>query len=187
MSLKKSSLLVLLTLFIVFFTSMSANFWLLNRSNQSLDAVNKEIRVVLSIIDPINHSRTLRVRLMEYMKTLETSQNLQSKDTLDAAKSVIAKADMAFQAYLNAPKLPGENAVADAYRKTYLAYREQGIQPCLTPLKRIINNALMSKLPLLPVWIGNMKLNSIRCWRSMKPMRKRSTKMRKAISALALA
>lgn len=131
MSLKKSSFLVLLTLFIVFFTSMSANFWLLNRSNQSLDAVNKEIRVVLSIIDPINHSRTLRVRLMEYMKTLETSQNLQSKDTLDAAKSVIAKADAAFQAYLNAPKLPGENAVADAYRKTYLAYREQGIQPLL--------------------------------------------------------
>ncbi|WP_147197736.1 methyl-accepting chemotaxis protein [Pantoea sp. MBD-2R] len=130
MSLKKSSLLVLSFLFIIFFASMIANVWLLTRSNQSLDAVNKEIRVVLSIIDPINHSRTLRVRVMEYMKTMEDG-NLQSKPTMDGLNEVMGKADKAFQAYLAAPKLANEAALADAYRNTYLAYRQQGIDPMI--------------------------------------------------------
>jgi methyl-accepting chemotaxis protein-3 (ribose and galactose sensor receptor) len=37
--------------------------------------VNKEIQVVLSIIDPINHSRTLRVRVMEYVKMVEAGDS----------------------------------------------------------------------------------------------------------------
>ena len=130
MSLKKSSLLVLSFLFIIFFTSMIANVWLLTRSNQSLDSVNKEIRVVLSIIDPINHSRTLRVRVMEYMKAMEDG-NLQSAPTMDGLNEVMVKADKAYRAYLDAPKLAGEAALADAYRTTYLAYREQGIEPMI--------------------------------------------------------
>lgn len=130
MSLKKSSLLVLSFLFIIFFASMIASLWLLTRSNQSLDSVNKEIRVVLSIIDPINHSRTLRVRVMEYMKTMEDG-NLNAKPTTDGLNEVMSKADKAFQTYLAAPKLAGEAALADAYRKTYLTYRQQGIEPMI--------------------------------------------------------
>ncbi|MEJ1269120.1 hypothetical protein WDV93_25785 [Pantoea ananatis] len=81
-----------------FLISISVSIWLLARSNASLNAVNKEIRVVLSVIDPINHSRTLRVRLMEYMKEIE-NDGPQGGYSLDSVKSVAAKADAAFQAY----------------------------------------------------------------------------------------
>lgn len=100
MSLKKSSLLVLVILFALFFTSMLSNVWLLIRSNHSLDDVNKEIRVVLSIIDPINHSRTSRVRVMEYMKEIENGDGQQSKSALDRVTEVIGKADAAFRRIL---------------------------------------------------------------------------------------
>ncbi|WP_405422935.1 methyl-accepting chemotaxis protein [Pantoea stewartii] len=130
MSLKKSSLLVLSFLLILFLISISVSIWLLARSNASLNAVNKEIRVVLSVIDPINHSRTLRVRLMEYMKETENG-GPQGAASLDSVKSVAAKADAAFQAYLNAPRIPGEEAEAERYRQAYLAYRDQGIQPLI--------------------------------------------------------
>ena len=71
MTIKRSSLLILITLLGIFMVSSVTNARLFVRSNNSLDSVNKEIRVVLSIIDPINHSRNLRVHLMEYMKQLE--------------------------------------------------------------------------------------------------------------------
>ncbi|HBV39173.1 MAG TPA: methyl-accepting chemotaxis protein, partial [Erwinia sp.] len=147
MSLKRSSLLVLLFLFIIFFTSMIANVWLLTRSNTSLDAVNKEIRVVLSIIDPINHSRTLRVRLMEYMKTMENSGNLQSEQTMAGLNEVLGKADKAFQAYLAAPKLEGEAGLADEYRTTYETYRHQGIDPLLELAKINDQAGFKAQLP----------------------------------------
>ncbi len=130
MSLKKSSLFVMFVLFVLFFTSVIVSIWLLSRSNQSLNTVNKEIRVVLSIIDPINHSRTLRVRVMEYMKEME-SNDLRTKATLDGVKLAAEKADAAFQAYIDAPELAGETADKNAYRKAYLAYRQQAIQPLL--------------------------------------------------------
>ncbi|WP_458038888.1 methyl-accepting chemotaxis protein [Pantoea ananatis] len=130
MSLKKSSLLVLSFLLILFLISISVSIWLLARSNASLNAVNKEIRVVLSVIDPINHSRTLRVRLMEYMKEIE-NDGTKGGYSLDSVKSVAAKADAAFQAYLSAPRIPGEEADADRYRQAYLAYRDRGIQPLI--------------------------------------------------------
>ncbi|RRZ95498.1 methyl-accepting chemotaxis protein [Erwinia sp. 198] len=147
MSLKRSSLLVLLFLFIIFFTSMIANVWLLTRSNTSLDAVNKEIRVVLSIIDPINHSRTLRVRLMENMKTMENSGNLQSEQTISGLNEVLGKADKAFQAYLAAPKLDGEASLADEYRTTYETYRRQGIDPLLDAAKTNDQARFKAQLP----------------------------------------
>ncbi len=53
MSLKKSSLLVFSLMIILFLTSVAVSIWLLVRSNESLNAVNKEIRVVLSVIDPM--------------------------------------------------------------------------------------------------------------------------------------
>ncbi|MFH8135937.1 methyl-accepting chemotaxis protein [Pantoea osteomyelitidis] len=131
MSLKKSSLFVLAILFIIFFAGTMSSVWLLTRSNQSLDSVNKEIRVVLSIIDPINHSRTLRVRVMEYMKAMENGNAEQTAPSLAGVKAVAEKADAAFQAYLNAPKQPGEAPLADAYRTAWLAYRQQGLQPLI--------------------------------------------------------
>ncbi|GEN29319.1 methyl-accepting chemotaxis protein [Halovibrio variabilis] len=86
--------------------------------------------MVLSIIDPINHSRTLRVRLMEYMNTVESS-NLESASTLNDLRETVDKMDGAFQAYLDAPRLDGEAALTDAYQSTYLAYRDRGIEPLI--------------------------------------------------------
>ena len=71
MSLKKSSLIILFSLLFFFVASTITSVGLIIKSNTSLDNVNKEIQVVLSIIDPINHSRTLRVRVMEYVKMVE--------------------------------------------------------------------------------------------------------------------
>ncbi|AWP32802.1 methyl-accepting chemotaxis protein [Pantoea eucalypti] len=130
MSLKKSSLMIFSFLLALFLTSVAISTWLLIQSNHSLNAVNKEIRVVLSVIDPINHSRTLRVRLMEYMKEIEGS-DANNPATLDSVRTVAGKADAAFQAYMNAPRLPGEEAEADAYSQAYLAYRQQGLQPLI--------------------------------------------------------
>ncbi|HKN04338.1 MAG TPA: methyl-accepting chemotaxis protein, partial [Buttiauxella sp.] len=62
MSVRRFSILVFSTLLIIFLVSTASNIWSLTRSNQSLDNVNREINVVLSVIDPINHSRTMRVR-----------------------------------------------------------------------------------------------------------------------------
>ncbi|MFD3246543.1 methyl-accepting chemotaxis protein [Rahnella aquatilis] len=147
MSLKKSSLLVLVILFALFFTSMLSNVWLLTRSNHSLDDVNKEIRVVLSIIDPINHSRTSRVRVMEYMKEIENGDGQQSKPALDGVIEVVGKADAAFQAYLDAPKLPGESGLAGEYRNTYQEYRQNGIQPLIEAAKAGDQIAFKAQIP----------------------------------------
>jgi len=147
MSLKKSSLLVLVILFALFFTSMLSNVWLLIRSNHSLDDVNKEIRVVLSIIDPINHSRTSRVRVMEYMKEIENGDGQQSKSALDGVTEVIGKADAAFQTYLDVPKLPGESELADEYRNTYQDYRQNGIQPLIDAAKSGDQVAFKARIP----------------------------------------
>ena len=98
MSLKKSSLAILLALLFFFVASAATNVWLAIKSNDSLDNVNKEIQVVLSIIDPINHSRTLRVRVMEYMKQVESGDTAGLAEKLDSVKLALTKADGAFAA-----------------------------------------------------------------------------------------
>ncbi|CAK9884949.1 MAG: Methyl-accepting chemotaxis protein III [Candidatus Erwinia impunctatus] len=132
MSLKRSSLLALCLLFVLFVTSTLVNIWLLTRSNGSLNDVNKEIRVVLSIIDPINHSRTLRVRAMEYMKEMDGSITLSSRPTLDGVFTVMKKADAAFEAYRQAPRIAGEAELEAKYIQAYQAYRDQGLRPLIT-------------------------------------------------------
>ncbi len=67
MTVRLFSFITLGALIVIFLASSASNLWSLTRSNQALDDVNKEIRVVLSVVDPINHSRTVRVRLMEAM------------------------------------------------------------------------------------------------------------------------
>ncbi len=120
MSLKKSSLIIFSFLLALFLTSVAISTWLLVQSNHSLNAVNKEIRVVLSVIDPINHSRTLRVRLMEYMKSIEGSE-ANNPATLDSVRTGAGNADAAFEAYMHEPRLLGEQAEAETYRQDYQA------------------------------------------------------------------
>lgn len=86
MSLKKSSLIVFFSLLFFFIASTLTSVGLIIKSNNSLDNVNKEIQVVLSIIDPINHSRTLRVRVMEYVKMVEAGASADESAKLAAVK-----------------------------------------------------------------------------------------------------
>ncbi|TBW09720.1 HAMP domain-containing protein [Azotobacter chroococcum subsp. isscasi] len=131
MSIRRFSLIVFSLLLFIFLASTVSNIWFLTRSNQSLDNVNKEIRVVLSVIDPINHSRTMRVRAMESMQSQTQGDAQKAQQSRETAKAVLAKADAAFAQYLEAPKQPGEAALADTYRHTWQAYLEQGLRPLL--------------------------------------------------------
>lgn len=135
MSVRRFSILVFSTLLIIFLVSTASNIWSLTRSNQSLDNVNREIRVVLSVIDPINHSRTMRVRAMEALEEHEQGLSEQGNTALTGAQGVLVKANSAFQAYLDAPKQPGEQVLSDAYQSAFVNYREQGLQPLLDAVK----------------------------------------------------
>lgn len=130
MSLKKSSLIILFSLLFFFVGSMATSVGLIIKSNNSLDNVNKEIQVVLSIIDPINHSRTLRVRVMEYVK-MGAGDSTDQSAKLASVKEALTKADNAFSAFMAAPRLTDEAPLARAYQNAWQNYRNQGLVPLI--------------------------------------------------------
>ena len=131
MSLKKSSLIVLFSLLFFFVVSTVTSVGLIIKSNNSLDNVNKEIQVVLSIIDPINHSRTLRVRVMEYVKMVEAGNSADGAAKLTAVKEALTKADHAFAAFMASPRLTDEAPLVTAYQDAWQNYRNQGLAPLI--------------------------------------------------------
>ena len=135
MSVRRFSLLVFGLLLSIFLISSASNLWSLTRSNDSLDNVNKEIRVVLSVIDPINHSRTLRVRLMEAMINASLGDSQKTQASLESANEVMQKASSAFNNYLAAPRVAGENALATPYRQAWQNYVDNGLRPLMDAAK----------------------------------------------------
>ena len=131
MSLKKSSLIVFFSLLFFFIASTLTSVGLIIKSNNSLDNVNKEIQVVLSIIDPINHSRTLRVRVMEYVKMVEAGASADESAKLAAVKEALTKADRAFTAFMASPRLTDEAPLVSAYQDAWQNYRNQGLAPLI--------------------------------------------------------
>ena len=131
MSLKKSSLIVLFSLLFFFVISTVTSVGIIIKSNNSLDNVNKEIQVVLSIIDPINHSRTLRVRVMEYVKMVEEGNAADGAAKLTAVKEALTKADHAFAAFMASPRLSDEAPLVTAYQDAWQNYRNQGLAPLI--------------------------------------------------------
>ncbi|MCU6219652.1 Tar ligand binding domain-containing protein [Enterobacter cloacae] len=131
MSLKKSSLIVFFSLLFFFIASTLTSVGLIIKSNNSLDNVNKEIQVVLSIIDPINHSRTLRVRVMEYVKMVEAGASADESAKLTAVKEALTKADRAFAAFMASPRLTDEAPLVSAYQDAWQNYRNQGLAPLI--------------------------------------------------------
>ncbi|HBI10929.1 MAG TPA: methyl-accepting chemotaxis protein, partial [Franconibacter pulveris] len=128
--------MVFSALVIIFLASTLSNLHSLIRSNQSLDSVNKEIRVVLSVIDPINHSRTLRVRAMEARRSQAVGESQHARQSLESAREVLGKADAAFNKYLSAPKQAGEATLVETYRRNWQTYRDQGLRPLLDAVAR---------------------------------------------------
>ena len=141
MSVRRFSFIVFSALIIIFLASTLSNLHSLIRSNQSLDSVNKEIRVVLSVIDPINHSRTLRVRAMEAMRSQAVGESQQARQSLESAREVLGKADGAFNKYLSAPKQAGEATLVESYRRNWQTYRDQGLRPLLDAVARNDNTS----------------------------------------------
>ncbi|AZI89087.1 MULTISPECIES: methyl-accepting chemotaxis protein [Kosakonia] len=135
MSVRRFSLLVFGLLLSIFLISSASNLWSLTRSNDSLDNVNKEIRVVLSVIDPINHSRTLRVRLMEAMINASLGDSQKTQASLESANEVMQKASAAFNNYLAAPRVAGEDALATPYRQAWQNYVDNGLRPLMDAAK----------------------------------------------------
>ena len=135
MSVRRFSLLVFGLLLSIFLISSASNLWSLTRSNDSLDNVNKEIRVVLSVIDPINHSRTLRVRLMEAMINASLGDSQKTQASLESANEVMQKASAAFNNYLAAPRVAGEDALATPYRRAWQNYVDNGLRPLMDAAK----------------------------------------------------
>lgn len=135
MSVRRFSLLVFGLLLSIFLISSASNLWSLTRSNDSLDNVNKEIRVVLSVIDPINHSRTLRVRLMEAMINASLGDSQKTQASLESANEVMQKASAAFNNYLAAPRVVGEDALATPYRQAWQNYVDNGLRPLMDAAK----------------------------------------------------
>ncbi|AMO48241.1 methyl-accepting chemotaxis protein [Kosakonia oryzendophytica] len=131
MSVRRFSFLVFGLLLCIFLVSSASNLWSLTRSNQSLDNVNKEIRVVLSVIDPINHSRTLRVRLMEAMINASLGDKQKTQASLESAKAVMQKATDAFNNYQAAPPVAGEEALSAPYRRAWQTYVDEGLRPLM--------------------------------------------------------
>ncbi|WP_105605538.1 methyl-accepting chemotaxis protein [Cronobacter sakazakii] len=136
MSVRRFSFLVFSLLLFIFLVSTVSNLWSLTRSNQSLDNVNKEIRVVLSVIDPINHSRTLRVRLMEAMINASLGDTQKTQASLETANKVMQKAIAAFNNYKAAPAVEGEEALAAPYRQAWQAYVDDGLRPLMDAASR---------------------------------------------------
>ncbi|QHM72752.1 methyl-accepting chemotaxis protein [Mixta intestinalis] len=135
MTIRRCSLFILFTLLAIFLISSLTNAWLFVRSNNSLDSVNKEIRVVLAIIDPINHSRNLRVHLMEYMKLLEQGNVEEANARMSGVDELMHKMDDAFTTYMQAPRLTNEEAALDNYRNAWLIYKQQGIEPLIAAVR----------------------------------------------------
>lgn len=131
MSLKKSSLIILFSLLFFFVVSTITSVGLIIKSNNSLDNVNKEIQVVLSIIDPINHSRTLRVRVMEYVKMVESGDASDPSGKLATVKEALTKADNAFATFLASPRLQDESELILAYQEAWQNYRNHGLEPLI--------------------------------------------------------
>lgn len=109
----------------------------LNRSNTSLNGMNQEVGVILSVIDPIIHSRTFQVHLSHYVYERNSGAGEQRiAEYLAQAKAVLAKADAAFDNFSATALLADEKDLRERYRASYLALRQQGLQPLLVAAER---------------------------------------------------
>jgi methyl-accepting chemotaxis protein-3 (ribose and galactose sensor receptor) len=131
MKIRHRALVVLTILALLFAVGIASSTWFLLQSNQSLSNVRKEIRVVLAVIDPINHSRTMRVRLAQAMANQHAGSADVARTAIDAAQEALTKSKQAFQDYVQNPKLEGEAALADAYATKYQAYLDDALLPMM--------------------------------------------------------
>lgn len=135
MSVKRLSLLTFLLLLFLFVTCIALAAWSQLRNEDALSDVNHEIRVVLSVVDPINHSRTMRVRLDESLTYHKQGNEAAAISALDAAKEALEKADSAFTSYMSHSKEPDEQPLTNAYNEAWQSYRAEGLEQLLEAVR----------------------------------------------------
>ncbi|WP_321912004.1 methyl-accepting chemotaxis protein [Burkholderia cepacia] len=131
MTIRYRALAVLGLLAAVFLAGTLSSSWFLLQSNNALTNVQREIRVVLSVIDPINHSRTMRVFLSQSMMARDAGRMDEAKTALGNAQSALDKSQRVFQSYMDREKQPEEKQLADMFRNTYQMYLNQGLLPMM--------------------------------------------------------
>ncbi|GAB3410446.1 methyl-accepting chemotaxis protein [Erwinia aphidicola] len=137
MSLRKYMLIGLGIFLLTALMSTLSGLHNLNRSNTSLNGMNQEVGVILSVIDPIIHSRTFQVHLSHYVYERNSGAGEQRiAEYLAQAKAVLAKADAAFDNFSATALLADEKDLRARYRASYLALRQQGLQPLLAAAER---------------------------------------------------
>ncbi|MGI4861781.1 MAG: methyl-accepting chemotaxis protein [Janthinobacterium lividum] len=134
MSIRRAAYWVVCCLAALFFVTAASSSYFLRKSNNSLDDVNREIRVVLSIVDAINHSRTMRVQLAQYMADQQQSSSVGAADkttALQDAQRAMTSSEQAFSAYMALPKFPEEMPLATAFKEQYRAYADNALAPLM--------------------------------------------------------
>ncbi|MCK8339602.1 hypothetical protein LXA48_18285, partial [Erwinia amylovora] len=84
-----------------------------------------------SLIDPFNHGRTSQMYLENYLDEIDCGDFERAAESLILAKSLLVKADAAFEAFIQTELLAGEEKLRESYRASYLNLRQQGIDPLM--------------------------------------------------------
>ncbi|WP_085317350.1 methyl-accepting chemotaxis protein [Derxia lacustris] len=107
----------------------------LRDSNDSLDRVNREIRVVLNLVDAINHTRTARVWLAQASVLRSSGQGQRAEEAIALAADKMTKSQASAQAYAATATDPAERALADDYMARYRKYVDLGVTPLFDAMR----------------------------------------------------
>lgn len=113
---------------LLFLAGTASTSYFLFKSNRSLDDVGR-IRAILSVIEPINESRTMRVRLEEAMVFHDAGREGDARTSLRDANDALDRMERAFKSYESYAKPQGEAALDKEYERTYVSYVTNGLKP----------------------------------------------------------
>lgn len=105
-------------------------------SRASSQDIDRQIGVILSLIDPINHGRTSQMYLANYLDEIESGDVKRAAESLELAKAMLAKADVAFVTFMQTELLEGERKMRECYRVSYLRLRQLGMAQLLAAAER---------------------------------------------------
>jgi methyl-accepting chemotaxis protein III, ribose and galactose sensor receptor len=131
MNIRHRAMAILGGLTVLFVVGAASSTWFLLRSNESLSKVREEVHVLLSMIDPINHSRTMRVRLAESMADRNAGRVDDAQSALSSAQVALGKSEQAFQTYMHRPKTNDEASLSNAFRVAYQNYHDEALLPMI--------------------------------------------------------
>lgn len=120
----------------------------LRDSRRAVVAANAEIRIVLDLIDAINHTRTARVWLVQAAALTGSGKFDEGKAAVEVAEQKLQAADASAARYIQVASsaTPTEQALAQGYKSTYSAYVERGVRPLISSLRSGDVSTYMSTL-----------------------------------------